>query len=81
MNKFQKPFTINPGVLNSTTGDPFGYVSKDGKWAAIPFGKKFVIIHNGKQVHIENNYIKSKSYILKQIKLEITTPLTEYFKN
>ncbi len=58
----------NEGILDPVPGTPNGYVTKDGMWAAVPFGKKFVIIHNGKQVHTANNYSTAKSYILKQIK-------------
>jgi ABC-type uncharacterized transport system ATPase component len=58
----------NEGLLNPKPGDPNGYVTKDGMWAAVPYGKKFVIIHNGEQVHTANNYTTAKSYILKQIK-------------
>ena len=65
---FQKPFVNRPGILNSTPGDPQGYVTKDGMWAAVPFGKKFVIIHNGQQVHTSNTYATARSYISKQIK-------------
>ena len=65
---FQKPFVDRPGILNPKTGDPNGYVTKDGVWAAVPYGKKFIIIHNGQQVHLANNYTTAKSYILKQIK-------------
>jgi hypothetical protein len=44
-----------------------GYVTKDRMWAAVPFGKnKFIIIHNGQQVHVTNNLINAKSYINKQ---------------
>ena len=66
---FQKPFVDRPGILNPKTGDPNGYVTKDGVWAAVPYGKKFIIIHNGQQVHLANNYTTAKSYILKQIKV------------
>jgi hypothetical protein len=65
---FQKPFVDRPGILNPKTGDPNGYVTKDGVWAAVPYGKKFIIIHNGQQVHLANNYSTAKSYILKQVK-------------
>jgi hypothetical protein len=65
---FQKPFIDRPGVLNPKPGDPNGYVTKDGVWAAVPYGKKFIIIHNGQQVHLANNYSTAKSYILKQVK-------------
>jgi hypothetical protein len=44
-----------------------GYVTKDRMWAAVAFGKsKFIIIHNGQQVHVTNNLINAKSYINKQ---------------
>lgn len=59
----------NESLLDPKPGDPSGYVTKDGMWAAVPWtGKKFVIIHNGQQVHTANNYQTAKSYILKQIK-------------
>lgn len=66
--KFQKPFIPQPGILNSEPGDPLGFVSKDGEWAAIPCGKKFIIVHKGQQVHTVNNYQAAKTYITKQIK-------------
>ena len=65
---FQKPFIDCPGILDAKSGDPGGYVTKDGMWAAVPFGKKFVIIHNGQQVHLANNYKAAVSYIQKEIK-------------
>jgi hypothetical protein len=58
----------NEGILNPIPGDPNGYVTKNGEWAAVPCGKKFVIIHNGHQVHIANNYKTAKSYIQKSAK-------------
>jgi hypothetical protein len=60
--------TQNEGIFNPKPGSPNGYVTKDGMWAAVPWGKKFVIIHNGEQVHTANNYATAKSYILKQVK-------------
>jgi len=74
--KFQKPFIDRPGILDSTPGDPQGYVTKDGMWAAVPFGKKFVIIHNGQQVHLSNNYKSAKAFILKQVKASKKTTST-----
>ena len=65
---FQKPFIDRPGVLNPKPGNPNGYVTKDGMWAAVPYGKKFIIIHNGSQVHLANNYDTAKTYIQRQIK-------------
>ena len=58
----------NTTLLDPKAGDPNGYVTKDGMWAAVPWGKKFVIINNGQQVHTANNYKAAKSYILKQVK-------------
>jgi hypothetical protein len=60
--------TQNEGILNPKPGNPNGYVTKDGVWAAVPWGKKFVIIHNGEQVHTASNYTTAKSYVLKQVK-------------
>lgn len=70
----------NEGILNAKPGDPNGYVTKDGMWAAVPYGKKFVIIHNGYQVHMVNNYKSAKSYILKQLKgsKKTTTSLDQF---
>jgi hypothetical protein len=58
----------NYGLLNPKPSDPSGYVTKDGMWAAVPWGKKFVIIHNGQQVHTANNYKSAKTYIQKSAK-------------
>lgn len=58
----------NYGILDPVPTDPSGYVTKDGMWAAVPYGNKFVIIHNGQQVHTANNYKTARSYIQKQIK-------------
>jgi hypothetical protein len=68
--KFQKPFIDRPGILDPTPGDPQGYVTNDGMWAAVPFGKKFIIIHNGKQDKVCNTYKQSVDYIKKQIKVQ-----------
>lgn len=58
----------NEGLLNPKPGDPNGYVTKDGTWAAVPWGKKFVILHKGQQVHTANNYKSAKNYIQKASK-------------
>lgn len=60
--------TQNTTLLDPKIGDPNGYVTKDGMWAAVPWGKKFVIINNGQQVHTANNYKAAKTYIQKQLK-------------
>ena len=65
---FLKPFVRRPGILNPTPGDPLGYVTNDGMWAAIPFGKKFMIIHNGCQVKVLNTYKQSVDFINNQRK-------------
>jgi hypothetical protein len=59
----------NYGLLNPKPSDPAGYVTKDEMWAAVPFGKKFMVIHNGEQVHVAGTLAVAKSYINKQIKL------------
>ena len=56
------------GILNETPGDPEGYVTKDGKWAAVPWGKKYVILCNGEQVHTASSFYLAKEYILKKVK-------------
>jgi len=60
----------NESLLNPKPGDPNGYVTKDGIWAAVPFGNKFMIIHNGEQVHVANNLDTAKSFIHNQVKLK-----------
>ncbi len=59
----------NESILDATPGHPNGYVSKNMEWAAIPWGKKFIIVHKGQQVHTANNYKTAVSYIQKQVKL------------
>jgi hypothetical protein len=67
--RFQKPFIDFPSILGPTPGDPQGYVTNDGMWAAVPFGKKFMILHNGEQVHVVGTLATAKSYINKQLKV------------
>jgi hypothetical protein len=62
----------NYGLLNPKPSEPSGYVTKDGMWAAVPFGKKFMIIHNGEQIHVAGTLAVAKSYINKQIKVSKT---------
>ena len=76
--KFQKPFIDRPSILNPKPGDPQGYVSKDGMWAAVPYGKKFIILHNGQQVHTANNYKSAKTYIQKSAKGASVATLKEF---
>tara|TARA_R110000868_G_scaffold29897_7_gene111248 strand:+ start:2973 stop:3215 length:243 start_codon:yes stop_codon:yes gene_type:complete len=58
----------NYGLLNPKPSEPSGYVTKDSMWAAVPFGKKFMILHNGQQIHVAGTLAVAKSYIQKQIK-------------
>lgn len=45
-----------------------GYVSKDEMWAAVPFGKKYMVIHNGEQMQVFRTLDNAKDFILKQTK-------------
>jgi len=79
--KFLKPFVDRPGVLDPKTGDPEGYVTNDGMWAAIPWAgnkKGFAIIHNGRQVHDVKTYKQALDYIKKQSKIKTTSTLEEF---
>ncbi len=68
----------NETILNSSPGDPNGYVTKDGMWAAVPWGKKFIILHNGQQVHTANNYKTAKSFIAKAVKGKSVSSLKSF---
>ena len=48
---FLKPFVPRPGILDPKPGDPLGFVTNDGMWAAIPCGKKFMIIRRSKKTY------------------------------
>ena len=65
---FLKPFVPWPTILDAKPKNPLGYVTNDGMWAAIPFGKKFMIIHNGCQVKVLNTYKQSVDFINNQKK-------------
>ena len=65
---FLKPFIPRPSILDEKPKDPLGYVTNDGMWAAVPCGKKFVIIHNGSQVKVLNTYKQSVDFINNQRK-------------
>jgi hypothetical protein len=62
------PSIPNYGLLNPKVSNPCGYITKDGMWAAVPFGKQFMILHKGEQVHVAGTLTTAKSYIHKQIK-------------
>jgi hypothetical protein len=68
----------NEGLLNPKPGDPNGYVTKDGMWAAVPWGKKFVILHNGQQIHTANNYRSALTYIKKAMKSKSVSTLDKF---
>ena len=65
---FLKPHIERPGILDPRPKDPLGYVTNDGMWAAIPFGKKFMIIHNGNQIKVLKTYKQSVDFIKNQLK-------------
>lgn len=79
---YRKFYTCpNVDILSTKCGDPEGYVSKDGMWAAVPWaGKKkgFCIIHNGRQVHSVTTYKQALAYIKKQSKIKNTSTLEEF---
>ena len=63
----------NPNILSNDGGQPEGYVTKDGSWAAIPYHtnhKKLMVIHNGEHMYLAPNYEKAVAYIKKQISIE-----------
>ena len=68
--KFLKPHIDRPGILDPIPGDPQGYVTNDGMWAAVPIigSKKFAIINFGSVVHTAQNYAAARTYIQKEIK-------------
>lgn len=72
----------NEGILNPKPGDPNGYVSKNMEWAAIPWGKKFIIVYKGQQVHTANNYKSAVSYIQKEVKAskKATTTIEQFLE-
>lgn len=77
------PFIPQEGKLDPVMGDPQGYVTKDGKWAAVPWGKKYVIICNGEQVHTASSFLLAKEYIKKKVqqtprKRKTTSSLEEH---
>ena len=62
------PTTI-PSLLDAKVGQPSGYVTKDGMWAAVPSnGKSFAIVHNGEVVHFSKNFECAMTYIKKELK-------------
>ena len=56
-SNYQKFYpTRFPSLLDPKVGQPNGYVTKDGMWAAVPSnGRKFDIIDNGIVDHFARN--------------------------
>ncbi|WJZ47911.1 hypothetical protein [Synechococcus phage DSL-LC03] len=40
-----------------------GYVSSTGEWAAVPFGKEYMVIHKGQQDKVFKTLDAAKDYI------------------
>ena len=57
----------NTSLLSPVVYEP-GYLSKDEMWAAIPYGNRFMIIHNGCQGKVFNTLDNAKKYIEAQVK-------------
>ena len=63
--------TTFPSLLDPKVGQPSGYVTKDGMWAAVPSdGRKFAIVHNGIIEHFSKNFECAMIYIKKGIQKE-----------
>ena len=63
--------TTFPSKLDPKLGQPTGWVSKDGMWAAVPSdGRKFAIVHNGIVEHFSKNFECAMTYIKKGIQKE-----------
>lgn len=80
------PTIPNFGKLNSTQGNPEGYITKDGKWAAVPCGNEFMILCNGEQVHVSKTFDLAKEYIRKKLrqtpkKKKTLSSLESHFKD
>jgi hypothetical protein len=66
----------NYSILDPIPSGPAGYITKDGMWAVVPSGNRFMILHNGQQIHLANNIETAKNYIKKQIKQNKNTTST-----
>ena len=71
---YRKFYTCpNKDIFDPDGGQPEGYVSIDGSWAAIPImgcKKRLGIVHNGEWMKTCRNYNEAVSYIKKQISIE-----------
>lgn len=43
-----------------------GYISSNGFWAAVPWGKKYVSIYNGEQICTHHSLETAKKFIQKE---------------
>jgi hypothetical protein len=43
-----------------------GYISSNGLWAAVPWGKKYISIFNGEQICVHHTLETAKKFIQKQ---------------
>jgi hypothetical protein len=43
-----------------------GYISPNGLWAAVPYGKRYISIYNGEQICLHNTLETAKKFIQKQ---------------
>lgn len=57
----------NRTLLDPVTYCP-GYVTKDGKWAAVPFGSEFMILNEGNQLEVFPTIAAAKDFIASQTK-------------
>tara|TARA_R110000868_G_scaffold173904_1_gene410331 strand:+ start:1597 stop:1812 length:216 start_codon:yes stop_codon:yes gene_type:complete len=57
----------NRTLLNPKTYSP-GFITKDETWCAVPYGNRFMILNNGKQIQVFNTLDNAKSFIKKQLK-------------
>lgn len=71
----------NETLLNPVAGDPNGYVSKGGEWAAVAWGDQYIILHNGRQVHLARTYKTARTYIQKAMKGKSVSNLDDLFKS
>ena len=57
-SNYQKFYpTTFSSLLDPKVGQPSGWVSKNGMWAAVPSnGRKFAIVHNGVIEHFAKNF-------------------------
>ena len=44
------------------------YVSPDRMWAVIPYGKRYMSIHNGQQIKVHTSIEIAKKFIQKELR-------------